>query len=128
MYLSATINDRPDGVRLSLRGEVDYAVRDGLRMALRSAIGRTGRVIEVDLRDVTFLDCAGVGAIVEAQQLAVRAGRTLIVTRHRGVVRRVLDLSGVLGLLDPDQGQPDPIRGLLASYKVTSLRRSRPVA
>ena len=117
MNLSATLSDRPDGVQLLLRGEVDYAVRDGLRLALRSAIGRTDRIVEVDLRDVTFLDCAGVGAIVEAHQLAARAGRTLIVTRHRGVVRRVLDLSGVLGLLDPVQDPPNLLRGLLGPDK-----------
>lgn len=108
MSFSATVSDRTGGVRLLLRGEIDLATRDSLRHALRSAFRRTAGVIEVDLREVTFLDCAGVGAIVEGHQVAGRAGLTLIVTHDHGIVRRVLDLSGVRNLLDPGHGHRPP--------------------
>ena len=87
MSFSATVSDRIGGVRLLLRGEIYLATRDSLRHALRSAFRRTSGVIEVDLREVTFLDCAGVGAIVEGHQVAGRAGLTLIVTHDHGIVR-----------------------------------------
>jgi hypothetical protein len=69
MSISVTLSGRIDGVRMSLRGEIDLATRDCLRGAVRSAMSRMVGVLEVE-----------------------------------GIVCRVLDLSGVLSLLEPGQG------------------------
>lgn len=111
MSFSATLSDRTDRVRLLLCGEIDLASRSCLLGALRSAIRRTTGVLEVDLHEVTFLDCAGVGALVEGCQVAARAGLTLNVTHAYGIVRTVLDLGGVLSLLTAGPKRHPPAVG-----------------
>jgi anti-anti-sigma factor len=82
--------------RLVLHGEIDLAVRDELRAILEHAIRRSHRVTEVDLHDVTFLDCSGIGVLVAANTTAHRHRRSVIVTYPRGIVRRVLEITDVL--------------------------------
>jgi anti-sigma B factor antagonist len=50
-----------------VRGEVDLVSRDRLREALTAAIATTAKPIEVDLSQVTFLDAAGIGALIAAR-------------------------------------------------------------
>jgi anti-anti-sigma regulatory factor len=58
------------------------------------------RTVVADLRAVSFVDCAGVGALVEGRRLAQRRGVALEIVPGRAVTRlaALLDLSGVLGL------------------------------
>ena len=92
----------PDRVRLLLSGEIDLSVREDLRSALQAAVAASAGVIDVDLRRVVFLDCTGIGELVRAYHHARDGGRTLVVTRPQGIVRRVLELTSVLPLLTPD--------------------------
>jgi anti-anti-sigma factor len=83
-------------------GEIDLAAVEHLRFALTALLSDpavTGLL--VDLSGVTFLDCAGVGAFVEARQTAERQSKRYGVIRPRGLPRRVLELSGVLSYLHP---------------------------
>jgi anti-anti-sigma factor len=91
--------------RLVLHGEIDLAVRDELRVTLRRAVGLSDGVTEVDLHGVTFLDCAGIGAFVAANDTARQHGRALIVTHPWGIVRRVLEVTGVLPHLSASPAQ-----------------------
>jgi anti-anti-sigma factor len=85
-----------DRCRLILHGEIDLAVRDELHAILQKAVALSPGVTEVDLRDVTFLDCAGIGVLVAANNTARRQGRAVYVSHTWGVVRRVLDITDVL--------------------------------
>jgi anti-anti-sigma factor len=61
--------------------------------------------IEIDLARVTFLDCSGLGVLITARQAAAHSGGHLWVSGPRPIVRRVLDLTGLLDLFttSPDQ-------------------------
>ena len=87
--------DRADRTptRLVLAGEFDMIARDALDAALASAL-RTGDV-EIDVREVTFLDCSGIGALARGLRQAWRDGRTLRVVNADGLVRQMLILTGV---------------------------------
>ena len=50
----------------------------------------------VDLSQVTFLDSTGIRALVDAEQALARRGGRLVVRGASGVVRRCLDVTGVL--------------------------------
>jgi anti-sigma B factor antagonist len=102
MILSHTMLRGPDGVRVRLAGEIDLAVREDLRVVLATAIATTSGVVELDLDEVAFLDCTGIGEVVRAYHEARRRGRRLVVTRPHGIVRRVLQLTDVLPLLAPE--------------------------
>ncbi len=74
-------------------GEIDIATAPRLRRALEHASAdASGRVV-VDLSGVTFMDCAGLGPLLEAE--ARLGGRLLL----RGVPPSVFDLLRLTGLL-----------------------------
>ena len=98
MNRCATLQERPGGILLALRGEIDLAVRTELRHALDTAVTRADGMcdmcgdIEVCLRAVTFLDCSAIGAVVAARNAARRAGHVLFVSHPTGIVRHILEL------------------------------------
>jgi len=68
-------------------------------------------VLDVDLTETTFLDCAGVSALLRARHAAAAAGCLLYITNPRPIVRRVLDLTGVLDFFTaPRRQQISPPR------------------
>jgi len=79
--------------RLVLAGEFDLVARHALDGALTSAL-RAGDVV-IDMQDVTFLDCSGVGVLTRGLRQAWREGRGLQVVNAAGTVRQMLDLTGV---------------------------------
>jgi anti-anti-sigma factor len=96
----------PGAARVTVIGEVDMATADGLRDELLNALAALHpRCFEVELAEVTFLDCSGVTALVVAGQAAGRTGCQLRIMNPQPVVRRVLTLTGLLGALTPDPGR-----------------------
>lgn len=89
-------------------GELDIA--SASRFA--DAIEMTGSIPDVhviiDVSQLTFLDAAGISAIVAAhERLLQSSGHGLSVREASGVVRRVFEITGLVGLLsDPDGGGP----------------------
>lgn len=84
---------------LVLHGEIDLAVREDLDHVLQHAVALSRTVTEVDLRDVTFLDCSGIGVLIAATNTAHRQGHDVIVSNPWGIVLRVLELTNVLPYL-----------------------------
>ena len=100
--------------RVAVVGEVDLTTAPLLRDSLFSVLhDEPPAVIDVDLAGVSFLDCAAIGALVAARNLAVHTGQQIQVSHPRPIVRRLLDLSGLLGVLtapidQPGQRPPEP--------------------
>ena len=85
-------------------GEVDLTVSAVLEQTLLDAATTTGvRGVVVDLGDLRFLDSSGVHALVKGYLAARDAGLVYTVRRARGVVARVLAVTGVAAAL----GMPD---------------------
>jgi anti-anti-sigma factor len=90
-------------------GEVDLATAAALRERLLAVLhGPAPAVLDVDLAGVTFLDCTGVSALVAVRNAAVYAGRHVRVAHPQPIVRRVLDLTGLLGVLTAPVEQQQP--------------------
>jgi anti-anti-sigma factor len=86
----------PDTARVTVVGEVDLATAPALRTALlRLLADHHPTALVVDLDAVTFLDCAGLSALVAARNAAIGTGRQVRVTNPQPIVRRVLDLTGL---------------------------------
>lgn len=81
------------GVRVvTVSGEVDI----GSKPDLAAALAPSGDPLLVDLAAVTFMESAGVAALVAARQAVDGHGyRLAIVCRPGGSVERLLDLTGV---------------------------------
>lgn len=79
---------------ISLSGEIDLTIRDGLEFAAQEAIVRAVPV-RVDLSGVTFMDSTGIGFLVALVRAGAESGWRLAVI---GPSRLILDTLSVAGL------------------------------
>ena len=89
---------------ISLGGELDLASADEFAGAVRAALA-SGPVL-LDLRELTFMDSAGVRALNTALREAAESERELRVHGDmQPAVVQVLELTGMMGLLSVE-GRP----------------------
>ena len=93
------LSEGPSGPVLSVAGELDTHTSAALRVAL-AGVGSDGAEVVVDLSGVTFADSATLGVLVAEHKRLLAAGRGLVVQAPGRAVRRVLELSGLLHVLD----------------------------
>jgi anti-anti-sigma factor len=97
----------PSTARVAVVGEVDLATAHLLRDRLLGVLREQApAVLDVDLAGVTFLDCTGISALVAVRNAAMHTGRRVRVTHPQPIVRRVLDVTGLLGVLTAPIDQP----------------------
>lgn len=84
---------------VSLCGEYDVTSRDELRCRFGAVEASGCREIYLDVAQLTFIDCAALGAIVGARRRLVSAGRTVTVIGASPRFERVCRLSGYVELL-----------------------------
>lgn len=85
-----------DTAVVELHGDIDLAVVEQLRDCVTSRLERGADVV-VDLTDVTLIDCASLGTLVQADELADRRGRRMCLAAPAAVVRRTLAGAGLHG-------------------------------
>jgi anti-sigma B factor antagonist len=81
---------------VSLHGQLDLANADRVRDAI---IGAAGSTVVVDLSDLQFLDSSGIAALLSARSQITQSGRAFELRGAHGVVRRVLEVTGLSFLL-----------------------------
>ena len=81
---------------ISLHGELDLANAARVREALVEVAGST---VVVDLADLSFLDSSGIAALLGARKRILAAGHEIEMRGAQGMVRRVLELTGLTHLL-----------------------------
>ncbi|WP_448613422.1 STAS domain-containing protein [Modestobacter sp. URMC 112] len=99
----------PAGWVVTVRGDVDAGTAPRLGDLLLDVLSRPGTAdVVLDLREVTFLDSAGLTALVATHQAARRAGRLVHVVpgTARAVVRplQITGLDTVLDIVDAPPG------------------------
>ncbi|MDT5030434.1 MAG: hypothetical protein QOC94_605 [Actinoplanes sp.] len=96
----ATSCPSPGTVRVTLVGDVDLATTGVLLTDLLDVlVAQLPDRLEIDLAGVPFMDCGGVSVLVVVGGAAARIGCHLQVTNPQPVVLRVLELTGLLGVL-----------------------------
>lgn len=78
---------------VALSGELDLAARVSVESLVRDLLDSGAREILVDLADVTFMDCGGLGILVRATELAERRAAHIYLVRAQGQPRELLDYS-----------------------------------
>ncbi|WP_433300222.1 STAS domain-containing protein [Actinoplanes sp. CA-030573] len=81
---------------LCIRGELDITARDDLRDAILAALAH-GDVV-IDLGAVAFIDSEALGALIDGYNAARERPAGFRVVNARGLVARVLKVSGALEL------------------------------
>lgn len=81
---------------VTLSGELDRAVEDDVTRRVATTVESAGR-IEIDARDVTFFDAAGVRSFILSKQHASDHGVSMSFRFARpGPVERVLQMVGLI--------------------------------
>ncbi|MFJ9444967.1 STAS domain-containing protein [Kitasatospora sp. NPDC101235] len=101
-----------------VRGEIDLDTAPALRCELERALAEH-HVVVLDLSQVTFMDCAGLGALVQARNQADHSGRRLVLHGTGRPVARLLKLTGLTRRLAP---APGPATGRAPSTPYTGGR------
>jgi anti-sigma B factor antagonist len=81
-------------------GEVDLTNAEGLRDALLGALNAGARGLVVDLTATTFIDSAGVSALVRASRRSAATEATVRLAVTAPAVLRVLNLVGIDRLIE----------------------------
>jgi anti-anti-sigma factor len=79
-----------------LRGELDLSDRTELSSRLAATVS-CGPWVIVDLANLAYIDCSSLGVLVGAQEQAQLAGGDVLLAGPRGVVTRLLLLTGRAG-------------------------------
>ena len=91
---SAQIDVRNDVANVALSGALDLATVPVLEERLARLEGDGVRAIMLDLRDLSFLDCSGLGAFVSARERANRNGHRLVLIGAGASARRLVRVTG----------------------------------
>jgi anti-anti-sigma factor len=98
--ISRPADQTPGVAVLRLRGEFDLDNCAALFSEITAALAdvEVKRVV-IDLAEVTFIDSATIGVLIDGHVDAVRSGRSLHIEHAHGGVLRVLQITGVADLL-----------------------------
>jgi anti-anti-sigma factor len=78
--------------RTTLRGDLDVSGCATLACASRQIVSNGRGVITLDLADVTFIDAAGITALICLARIARGHDRELVLARPSSSVQRVLEI------------------------------------
>jgi anti-sigma B factor antagonist len=96
--------DVPGTAELAVAGELDVLSGRRVREAMERAAGDGVRTVELDLREVTFLDSSGLAAVLHgARDLSARGVAVAARSPRGSEARLVIEMAGVgplLGLQD----------------------------
>ena len=92
--LTIGVRRERDYAIVTAAGEIDVATGAGLRERL-SELAASGRPLVVELDQVSFIDSAGLGALVGAAKRAAAHGASLHVACARPQVRQLFRLTGL---------------------------------
>lgn len=85
---------------LAVVGDLDQASAPTLTAAIEQVSRLPGEVVLLDLKGLTFCDCAGLGALLSAQHRLQADGRMLALHNPPRTVRRLFSITGLDRHLD----------------------------
>jgi anti-sigma B factor antagonist len=80
-------------------GEIDIATSPGLDQVLDAAISSGHTNVAVDLQGVTFMDSTGLRSLIASHRRIGELGGAFVVVAAAGPARRLLELAGVVEVL-----------------------------
>ena len=102
MELGIAVQRHDDRAMIQVAGEVDLATCPQLRAVLVELIDTGFHQLTIDLEQVGFLDCTGIGVLVDALRRVQQHSGCLNLVRPRPFVLRVLTLTGMTTVFPTD--------------------------
>ncbi|MCT9092504.1 STAS domain-containing protein [Streptomyces sp. ASQP_92] len=118
--------------RVTLNGELDLDTAPLVHNAVADCLAERPTTLCFDLTDVSFCDCAGLGALLTARLTILGDGVDLVVEGVGSQLRRLLSLIGAEDFFaakteDTDLGQARWASGAVATHRVTTAETAVPV-
>ena len=105
--LSISVSDTQEGALVCLRGRLTVDSSPDLRDQLLATLGRPSLpTLTIDMSDLTYIDCSGIGTLIEALRIAHQHHKKLQLRGVRDGPRHLLEVTGILHLFDTN-GQTD---------------------
>lgn len=95
MVLTLSSHRESETVTTAVSGDIDLSNADDLERHLEEQLAGDAVAVAVDLTAVLFIDSAGINVLVTARRRADETGKTLRVTGASGLVRELLEMTGV---------------------------------
>jgi anti-anti-sigma factor len=92
-------------VWLNVTGALRAPDTNRLTNAVQRILRTGSRYVTIDLRQVTDIDAAGLGALVAARNLVEKAGGRVTLANPRGHVLEMLAVTRLLAVFDVDAGR-----------------------
>ena len=105
------LSDRPcdDGTIVAVRGDVDVCTEGPLQQVLLRIMHERSARIFLDVSEVSFMDCAGLRALLTTQRRTELRGGGMRLIATSVAVRRIIELTGVHeALAVAGEGRPLP--------------------
>ena len=104
--------DRSQGAtRIALVGEVDIAVRETVRDAVTDALSeRPAPELVIDLREVTFMDSAGIGELVACHKRAVEKSGTIKILKPNEKLLDLFTITKLIEIFDIYENEKDALK------------------
>jgi anti-anti-sigma factor len=93
MGLALCVRPGDNETTVSVAGDIDICVERQLREFLVQAALRHGPLL-LDMSEVSFMDCTGLGAVLRARWEAESRGGSIRLTGASSAVRRIIELVG----------------------------------
>lgn len=84
-----------DGPTVAIKGELDAFTAPRVRKLVDRLVDGSALKLVFDLRDTTFVDSTGLGALIGASRRAAERDMEVVLDRPSAHVFRVLELTGV---------------------------------
>lgn len=97
--LGVSESRQPESVMVGVDGELDLLTAPRLATRLNRVMRESGGDVVVDLRELEFIDSAGLQVLLGARRRLTRASRNLAVLCDDGPVRRVIELARLVETL-----------------------------
>ena len=97
--MRTVVTQHPQATVITLSGELDADTAGRLRTLLAEQLRAGASPVVLDLCELSFIDSAGLAALISASKGARRAGVELVLTGPVPAVRKVMKLTGVDVLL-----------------------------
>jgi anti-anti-sigma factor len=101
-----TVEPLGDGVRVALGGDLDMISAYTFDARLRDVESRAPEHILLDIRELNFVDSAGLGRILAAHRRGRTCGRSVRLPRGTKTVQRVLAIAAIDQVLE---FAPEPV-------------------
>jgi len=107
--MNVTVRIRPGdgGTIVAISGEVDVCTEAPLQQALLRIIRERGARLMLDVSGVSFMDCAGLRALLATRRRAEMRGGCMRLIAASAAVRRIIELTGAQETLAIERSTTD---------------------